>query len=114
MKRLSKADIKARETHAVAIAELAGRVSGAVDDANVLIEELNELVDAATQWTQDIQSQIQEYMEERSEAWTEGERGQAYEEWVVAYELELESVESLEFEGPDVDEFEALPEEPEQ
>ena len=89
---------------------------GAVEDA---LEKYNSIVSDLESWKEDITSQIQEYIDERSEKWQEGDRGQAYQEWLSAYENT--SIESVEMSMPDTvdfnvegvaDDIESLPENP--
>jgi hypothetical protein len=95
MKKLSKDQKKQRDV-------LVATLEDAVSDANLAIEEYNDLLQALTpptdqleavnvaiealnEWRDDINTQIADYVAERSEAWREGERGAQHEEWQATY-----------------------------
>lgn len=127
MKSLSKAEQEQR-------ADIAGRlregwskledayaqVTSAISDFNVERESYNEIVQEAESFAQDIASQIEGYMDERSDKWREGDRGQEYEAWLSAWQndVSFDEVEEIEDPGmPDgenlADELESLQEAPE-
>jgi len=87
----------ALEAYNRVVADAWSPVQSAIDDYNALVEEANGFKD-------DVASQIEEYMDARSESWQEGERGQAYAEWrdnwQAAYfeTVDLEQPEPLEVE----------------
>ncbi|SRR5260370_19407025 len=75
-----------------------------VEDA---INMFNELVNNGQEFRDEVVNQMVDYTADKSEAWTEGERGQAYEEWKGAWEEA--SLEPIELEQPkdiDIDGFE--------
>lgn len=71
------------------------------DEITAVVAVYNELVadaDALRNWAE---ADIQEYMNDRSEKWQEGERGQAYEVWRQSFEnLDLSGI-GIEVELPD-------------
>lgn len=57
------------------------------------INNYNEAISEANEWQSGIATEIQDYIDEKSEKWQEGEKGQAYASWKEQYEEELETVE---------------------
>src|SRR5262245_25912387 len=96
------------------------QVSSAIGDFNTERERYNEIVNEAQGFAEDIASQIEGYMDERSDKWREGDRGQEYEAWLSVWQNDLafDEVEELEEPGmPDggdlADELENAQEAPE-
>ena len=81
-------------------------------------EKYNEAVAEANNWLAEVAGTIADYISERSEKWTESDRGQAYIGWQDEYanyelgEVALELPEALILDtGPQVDELEGRSEE---
>lgn len=55
-------------------------------------DEYNAIVIDANGFREDVVSDIQSYVDHRSDNWRDGERGSAYEEWKGQWETELEEV----------------------
>jgi hypothetical protein len=62
----------------------------------------NEAIDNLRQIAAEIRDSLQEYYDERSDSWQEGEKGQAYLEWVDSW-AELDSLEYVDAEFVEVD-----------
>lgn len=63
-------------------------------DVEPAIEAYNAAVEAAKEWRDEQVGEMEQYIDERSEKWEEGEAGQRYTAWKQEYEyLELERVE---------------------
>lgn len=102
MTKLSKADLKARDSicDKLSIAwdalDAAGNLeAGRVrDDAALLaaIESYNGDVYDANAFREDIASQIQEHIDGKSEKWQEGDKGQSFQSWLEEWEAEFPSV----------------------
>lgn len=85
-------------------------------------ENMNALIALASEWAEaEIASDIQNYYDERSEAWQEGDAGQAYTAWLEEWQgagwlptdgIELDEPEALDEPDIDLDTFEQLPEDP--
>ena len=101
MKNLSKSDYARRDE----IIDKFRNVEGAIDDAyeaivasitkynDELLPAYNEVVAEAQGWVADIASSIEEFMSNKSDKWLEGERGQAYGEWLSEWQsFELEEL----------------------
>mgnify|MGYP001564747016 CR=1 FL=1 len=130
MKTLAKPDIarrnalairiqSAREDLDVAIAEYNATVETAFAYAQTTADVYNGLIEEAKEWADSIAGQIGEYIQERSERWQEGERGQAYANWLTEYEevsfdtADIETPDPLEWDGDDAaSALEGLPEDP--
>jgi hypothetical protein len=73
---------------------------------NEAIEKYNDVLSEARGFVEDIASERDGEFDDRSENWQEGERGQATREWIdslqTAADSELEAVEEIAFEAPDV------------
>lgn len=102
---------------------------GGLNGVEPLLTAYNEVIADANAWKADIAQEIQDYIDERSDKWREGEVCARYEAWKEPYdeelqEIEIERPEDLELEEPDsldwggVDEaqeaLDSLPEELEQ
>ena len=80
-----------------------------VADVNAIIVEVNEFVE-------EIHSEQENYSNDRTESWHDGDTGSAYADWMATWELEIDDL-KLEKPTPfdeveiDVDEFENLEQE---
>ncbi len=92
-----KAHGEAIKAFNVAQAEARAKLTKPTDTLNGLIEQWNE-------WCSDLCSVATDWHDERSEAWQESEKGEAYREWISAYDnASLEEVESPEVEDLDAE-----------
>lgn len=81
--------LKAEKDNAEAeIAKAVSLVNDRINDLNAIIENANELRDQ-------IQSEIADYIGEKSDKWQEGERGQAFEDWRAQWDCEVETLDSV-------------------
>jgi hypothetical protein len=82
------------------------------------LSKLNEAIQEAEEFRVEIAGAQEEYYDERSERWQEGDAGQAYQAWKQDWEMELSEVEMEQpddLEMPDaeaIDNFELLNDEP--
>jgi hypothetical protein len=88
---------------------------GALVDA---IDEYNGVVQDVVTYRDEIAQEMEDYYEERSERWQEGDAGQAYTNWMEAWtEVELDELEQVELpdepEMPHADLIDDLPDQPE-
>lgn len=80
------------------------------------VQEVNDAVEACNAFVDEVHSDQENYYEDRSDNWREGDAGQSYSDWMSSWELELDEL-ALEEPTPfdevelDVDEFERLEEE---
>ena len=91
--------------------EILADIKLALDTAlNAHNEKLTELRD----FSNDIVSEIQEYMDERSDKWQESENGERYAEWKSSWEdlefehIEIDTADELEPWGPPENFFESV------
>lgn len=85
----------------------------AVEAINADVTTLNEKIGDLNAFREDIAAEARGYIDERSDAWVEGDRGQAYEEFATEWEAEVDEV--SEVDEPDVDNLELeVPEWPEE
>jgi hypothetical protein len=103
MKKINKDQIKRRdelqgklqslmadlETACEAYNEALREKWGAIDDA---LGAYNEAIGEVNEWQQEIASDIQSYMDDRSEKWLESDKAQEYESWREEFEDEIEEV----------------------
>lgn len=81
--------LKAEKDNAEAeIAKAVSLVNDRINDLNAIIENANELRDQ-------IQSEIADYIGEKSDKWQEGERGQAFEDWRAQWDCEVETLDAV-------------------
>jgi len=122
MHKFSKADIeriselrsKLREA-ADEIVTAYGPLNSEVANINTLLEAYNQLLTEANGVIEDIASEVQSEIDDKSEKWQEGDRGQAIIDWQSDLEnFEFEALEMLDdIEVPELDhdgQLENLPE----
>lgn len=105
MKKLTKTQVTARDKHAEDIRNAIAELNGDIEIYNKAIEEaksnlepaitkLNECLEAARNWRDEVVAEMDDYAGNRSEKWSEGDAGQTFESWKQEFEnLELEDVE---------------------
>jgi|SRR5215467_830978 len=105
MTKLTKAQLTEKQDHETKLEETLDALTAAVTEYNDALEALweekigpaleayNEAVDAANQWRGDIASDMQNYYDERSEKWQEGDKGSAYSDWKDEWSEEFDQVE---------------------
>jgi hypothetical protein len=110
MKSLDKVDLKRRDELVETLDQSYQRLENAFTEYNnkvadlfapvqTAIDEYNAIIADAEGFRDDVISQIDDYMSERSEKWLEGERGQAYGEWKDSWDNL--SFEEIPIEQPD-------------
>ena len=116
--KLSKGDLARREKLVKELGEALAEVTAAVEAFNTGIDTLrtdieqavadyNEVVAEAKGFADDIASQAENEIDEKSDAWREGERGQAAEEWQGEWanldldEIEVDIPDPIDFDEPD-------------
>lgn len=89
------------------------------DDVQGELDKLNAVLQRIKTFAEEVANDIDDYVNERSEKWQEGDQGQKYEAWKDAWrdfdadEVTLHPPEELEMpDCPDPDELEALPDKP--
>jgi hypothetical protein len=104
MKKLNKAQLAKWEEFKAAISEERDALETEIDAYNALMAEtwervesallnLNQKIVEAEEWRGEIASEMQDYFDERSERWQEGDAGCAYQDWINEWEAELSEVE---------------------
>lgn len=118
MKRLSKQELQQRDDFVEELEAARNILCDAVDEYNTKIAELwtpvsealekyNGIAADAQNWRDEIVSQMDDYLSERSEKWLEGNTGQAYQEWKDSWEsLSIETFDIEQPEGIDLPEIE--------
>lgn len=101
MKRITKDDSKRKlelvKRLTITEAKLAAAIevfNGVVTDAWIAVEtaqsDYNDVVQESNGFMSDIASEIDGYIDERSDKWREGEAAASYEEWKSGWETELD------------------------
>ena len=93
MKGLSKAQRKRKDDVEQRLAHEGGNVQSAHADYQAAIAKYNEVVEEANEWREEVEGDTQSYIEDRSERWQEGERGEATVAFVDEYANEVETLE---------------------
>lgn len=130
MLKLKKADLKKKQECLAALKQTFADLKQAVENYNESREEddwdevsacvtsYNEAVEEANNFISARHDDMDEYYSGRSDTWQEGENGDAYSEWMDAWELELDEAEinragtgelADEPDGEDIESFENLP-----
>lgn len=103
MKRISKDDSKrkaeiverltvAENKFETAIQAFNGIVNGAWVDLEAAQTEYSETVQEANSFREDIASEIESYIDERSDKWREGDAAGSYETWRDQWQEEFEEI----------------------
>lgn len=108
MKKLTKEETVKKERLVAALRDAAGKVEDEIDalnaklndellkPINAAIEKYNEAREEAEGFVTDLVSAMDDFASEKSEKWTDGEAGQAFESWKDAYEsISLDEVEEV-------------------
>ena len=129
MKRLNRKQSSEKASHVQAIntakekleeviLEYNSKMGAAWGPVQEALDKLNQAVAEANEFRDDICTQQQDYYDERSEKWQEGDAGSSYSSWMEEWDSELEEVRMEppeELEVPDcseaLDQLEQLPEE---
>lgn len=104
MKKLSKTEIKEKDDLATKIEAAATKVRAAVEaineklldlirEAESAVEEYNATVDEWNEFRSGIEEQQQEFFDNRSESWQEGDAGSDYQGWIDEWVDEPEHIE---------------------
>jgi hypothetical protein len=130
VKALDKAQQQDKATLVDAIREANSELEVVIDAYNLVLAKekakvqeklaaVNAKVREAKEWAEGIAADMQNYYDEKSENWQEGEKGQNYDSWKTDYEnfspddLEIDFPDDLEVIAADAaDDLENLPDEP--
>jgi hypothetical protein len=123
MKKLSAKDIKRRNEISSTLQNRAKDLETAIIEFNKSVEtswrevehalaDYNSEVEEAEKFREDIYTEQQEYFEEKSENWQQGERGEEYSSWMESWRdaqfSTIEIDEPVELEIPDMDHAQEL------
>lgn len=126
MTKLTKSDEKTRDEHIAALRKAQEQLEDAASAYNnkiisawlefsEVLNHYNDAVSDADGFRNDIAESQQTYIDEKSEAWQEGDRGSAYSDWKSHWEEEFEPLQvdgpvDIELDGLDhADKLEELP-----
>lgn len=77
----------------------------ALGELNAVIVSYNETIEEINECRSDIQSKISDYIEDRSDAWRDSDRGSEYQEWSDEWAEELTTMDEHEIVQFDIPEF---------
>ena len=113
MKRLTKKYLAAYEWHKENLEELRSAACDAVESYNYelecldspapALEALNEAIGEFNSWVTELQEQMRDYFDERTEGWQEGEKGEQYQAWIESLDIEVDEVDTEPDEPPQMD-----------
>ena len=93
MKKLNKEHLKRKAEPSKALAsagaaleESAAKLNAAIEAHNELAAAYNAAIEEAKEWCEEVVSEIDDYVSERSEKWQEGDAASALEEWKSQFE----------------------------
>ena len=115
MKALTHAHLAARDLLCARLTQHYGALGDALQRATdtfattwerieAILAAYNAVVDEANAWREEIASEIQATIEERSEKWQASETGQAYLAWVTAWEND--TLETIALDVPEMPDLE--------
>jgi exonuclease VII small subunit len=107
MKTLSKAQVKELAAFVAQLREQEGKLESAHLAYAQAVADYNSALEEAREWRDTIVSDMENYMETKSEKWEEGEAGSEYSEWKAMFE-EVELDEIDEPDGIEVEHADAL------
>lgn len=113
MKSLSKAQMVERAQLMDRLREIAAEIEEKISEVNSIISNYNEVVAEVEEFRDGLVGEMQDYYDERSEKWQDGEKGSAYSDWKNEWE-QLDTSQADEVEAPDLslaDNLENLPDE---
>jgi uncharacterized coiled-coil DUF342 family protein len=119
VKTLTKDHKKQREELISKLDNARGELNSAITDFNNAVESAkepvteawtayNEIVQEANALLEELASDAQNYFDERSEKWQEGDAGEQYNQWIEQFQEEICEIDEIDFpselEEPDLDE----------
>ena len=119
MRNIAKADKERIDRMLKEIEDRKGEVEARMSDledatraVNEEIENLNEALVEAQGFVEDLKAMVEDYVDNRSEKWSESDAASQYSEWVAAFETASASLEPLELldEDPEIEGFEEVAE----
>jgi uncharacterized protein YukE len=103
MIKLSKTESKSREEVTEAVREAYKAVEAIWPEYQAMLDKVNGVIDAfnsavadADNFRQSVADQMQEYYDNRSDAWQNGDKGTAYREWLEQWLYSVEQVDEVE------------------
>jgi hypothetical protein len=100
VKKLTGEQVKKKGAFFAEIRQRQEEVEDAIANYNAAVVECNEFI-------VDLAQEMSDYCAERSEKWTESDKGQAYDAWYCAYaEAQCEEIDSTNLDFVDVDSLE--------
>jgi DNA repair exonuclease SbcCD ATPase subunit len=92
------------------LTEASAAIEAAVSELNEAIGKFNEALDDARALRDEVAGDIQDYIDDKSERWQEGDTGREWSAWKDAIEgIDLDDVDEVDVDVPDVDPFETMP-----
>jgi uncharacterized protein YukE len=77
------------------------KIALAISKANEKVTLVNSAIERLNNVRQEIADDIQSFIDDKSDAWRDGERGSAYSEWAESWGNEIEQISEID-ESPDL------------
>lgn len=114
MKRLSKTQIKEKANFISALTEAKEKLDKAIEDYNSAIDREYMKVDAAiaafnsevgafNEWRDGLHDEMQNFYDDRTDTWRDGDAGQSYSEWMDQWNAEWAEIDQAEPDKLEVD-----------
>jgi DNA repair exonuclease SbcCD ATPase subunit len=92
------------------LTDASAAIEAAASELNEAIGKFNEALDDARALRDEVAGDIQDYIDDKSERWQEGDTGREWSAWKDAIEgIDLDDVDEVDVDVPDVDPFETMP-----
>lgn len=108
MKSLNAQMKKDKAAHIEMLRRLAAEVEEAISTVNGLIRDYNEALEEARDWRDDLTGQMQDFYDDKSDKWQEGEAGSDYMTWKDEWEAADLDGEVDEIDPPDLSHYAIL------
>lgn len=104
MKKLSKQQIEDRDALVVSLRETESSINQMIEEANSIIAKINgekvkleSVISDVESWRDDIVTDLEAYIDDRSEKWQESETGEKYRDWKTQFDdIPLGDVDEIE------------------
>lgn len=78
-----------------------------VEEIEPRIQELDAAAEDGNAFIESVKEEMEDYYENRSEAWQTGDRGEAFKDWQAEWDIELGILELEEPEIPELDDYDS-------
>jgi uncharacterized coiled-coil DUF342 family protein len=93
MKKISKQQSEEKDTLVASLRDTESNINQMIEEANEIIQKINEekaklqsVMSEVESWRDEVTTEIESYMEDRSEKWQESEAAERYNEWKTQFD----------------------------